>query len=82
MTRVLANLVVVVSLALLPWWGACVVLLVFLVVFDFVELLIYGLVLDILYGAPGGIWREHGFLFIAVIIYAISVFIRPSLKTV
>lgn len=80
MMRVIANLVSIFSIAFLPWWAASVVLLAFLALFDFFEIIVYGLILDMLYGAPGSPFSRFGFLLGGIALYAIAVFIRPYLK--
>ncbi len=82
MMRVIANLASILAIAILPWWGAALVLLVLLAVFDFLEIIIYGIILSILYGAPGGMISSYGFFFASIILYLISVYIRPYLREV
>ncbi|MES2059535.1 MAG: hypothetical protein V4438_00730 [Patescibacteria group bacterium] len=80
--RFYANLISIAALALLPWWGSAFVLVAFAVMFDFAEIILYGLVLDLLFGVPGTIFGAYGFIIFAAAIYALSVWIRPYLKQV
>ncbi len=82
MMRFIANLAALASIVLLPWWAVCVVLLIFIFLFDFAEVIFYAFVLDVLYGIPEGIWKAHGFLLTALLVYIFSVWIRPYLKAI
>jgi predicted membrane protein len=82
MMRIIANIVAAFSIIALPWWGVCIALIVFLVVFDFVEIMVFALALDIIYGVPGSIFSAHAFVIFAALLYCFSVWIRPFLKAV
>lgn len=78
--RILSYAVAVFLIALLPWWVVCIFLLVCLIAFNYFEVMIFGLCLDILYGVPGGIISEYGFMLAGIIFYIASLYIRPRLK--
>jgi hypothetical protein len=82
MIRLASNLIIVFVIAVLPWWLASILLVGFLVLFDFVEIIFYGIILDFLYAVPGSFLSAHGFLTSALVVYALSVIVRPYFKAV
>jgi hypothetical protein len=82
MSRLFANLILILAIVTLPWWFAAALIILWCVLFDFFEAAVYGLVLDILYAVPDGFFYSHIFLILATILYLISVVIRPNLRSV
>lgn len=82
MKRFFANLIVIMAIAFLPWWCPVILLVLLAFLFDFWEIALYGLVLDILYSIPGGFFLSHLFLLSGLILYALIAFIRPNLRNV
>jgi hypothetical protein len=82
MKRLYANLITIIALITLPWWCVVLLLLVFSVVFDFFEVIVYGLLLDALYAVPGTLLSGHLFLISGAFVYTLSAIIRPNLRNV
>ncbi len=82
MSRLFANLIVLLAIVTLPWWFTTILLVLWCIIFDYVEIVFYGLVLDILYAVPGGVIMPHIFFISSVILYLLSVIIRPNLRSV
>lgn len=82
MQRTTANLITLIALVVLPWWCVVMLLLLFTYLFDFFEIMFFGLLLDILYAVPGGFISSHIFLLSALVVYTASSVIRPNLRTV
>ncbi len=82
MKRLSANLIIAIALVTLPWWAAALLAVIFAVLFDFLEIVFYGVVLDILYAVPYNFFWGHIFLISAIVLYALSALIRPNLRSV
>ena len=82
MKRLIANIIVIISIAVLPWWVSMLLILLMLFYFNFIEMIIYGVMLDSLYGRQGSIISEHLFFIAGVTIYALFILIKPYLRNV
>ncbi len=80
MKRLFANLAVIVSICLLPYWVAVIVGVALLFFFDFVEIIFYGFVLDVLYGMPP-LWSQYKFGILASFVYVMIVYVKPYIKS-
>lgn len=80
MERIFANILVLSSIMFLPWWLVVFLLLVLLFIFDFIEIIAYGFILDIMYSLPSGFFSKNLFLISAVVAYFIFTIVRPNLR--
>lgn len=51
-----------------------------LMYFDFFEVIIYGLILDAMYGRPGSSISAHSFFVGALLVYIIIILVKPHLR--
>lgn len=82
MRRLFANILVLMSIAVLPWWLAIMLILLMLVYFDFIEIMFYGMVMDVLYSRSDSYLSSHVFFVSAVFIYAVIILVKPYLRNV
>lgn len=80
MLRLIGNIFVLVSLASLPFWMTLAIILFMCLTFDFVEIVLYGYVLDLMYSVPTTFLSAHIYLILAVGIYGMMIFIKPYIK--
>lgn len=80
--RILADIISIFAIVFLPWWGAAFVIIACFVSFDFFEAIVFGLILDKLYGIPDSLFSAHGFFITALLLYLILLYARPYLKEV
>ena len=80
MKRIIANLLALCGVMFLPWFLAVILLLVLLFIFDFIEIIVYGFILDLVYGISPGFFIKNIFLISAVISYVLVTTIKPSLR--
>lgn len=63
MKPLIANIIMFVSVALLPWWAVAAVGVVLLfMIRSFYEIIVWGLVADLLYGIPVEAWYQISFV--------------------
>ncbi len=79
--RIIFHIALIFSLLYLPWWaGAIVLIAACFLVERFYEALMYGILVDALYGTSYGI---HGFAYtaslFALVVFLFSAFIRERL---
>jgi len=80
--RLIADLILLISVVLLPWWLSAPIAIIFLFVFDsYYEILIAGLIIDSLYPHSFIIPRiSIGFTFLAAVVFLASFPIKRNLK--
>jgi hypothetical protein len=82
-TRIIADIVLLLCVFFAPWWVTF--LLATIVAFSystFIEIIIVGLLLDLLFGAPGVGFFPFPFVHTIVgsVLYGVSVFIRARVR--
>ncbi|MES2223458.1 MAG: hypothetical protein V4469_00835 [Patescibacteria group bacterium] len=80
MYRIFANILVLLSFFLLPFWCTIIVAIVVSLFFDFIEIVFYGFLFDLLYGIPGSFVETNLFTISAVTLYGIILLIKPYIK--
>ncbi len=72
--RLVANTALLISVLYLPWWITVALAVVGLFSFNrFFELIIFMLVIDLLYGAPGAGFWSYPFLFSSAAVLALPI---------
>lgn len=82
MTRFVANISIILAIILMPWWFVVVLAVAFSFLFNFLEIMVYGMVLDSLYSVSSTFLSGHIFLIGAFVLYVVSAKIRPNLRSV
>ncbi len=80
MKRLLANLILLGSLFLLPFWCTAILAILVSLYFDFIEIIFYGFIFDLLFGIKSGFFENHIFTVSAVVMYGIILLIKPYIK--
>jgi hypothetical protein len=80
MYRFLINILCLASIILSPVWASLCVLFFVLVVFGYLETLVFFTVVDVLFRFGDGYLDKYYYTFIALIVYIVMTKIRPLLK--
>ena len=80
MMRLIANILVLISVASLPYYITIVLCILCCFMFDFVEIIVYGLLFDILYSVPASFLASNAYILGAVCVYVIMLGIKPFIK--
>lgn len=80
MKRTLGNILALVSLFLLPFWCTIIICIVLSFLFDYVEIIFFGFLFDVLYGGGTTFLEMNTFTLGSMLLYSIIFFIKPYLK--
>jgi len=80
MVRILANVLGIMCFIVLPYWCTIILLIINLFLFDFVEIVFYGFLFDVIYAIPGSFLMQNFFLLSSVVLYAIIFVAKPYIK--
>ncbi len=80
MKRVLGNILALISFFLLPFWCTVIICIVLLLIFDFIEIIFFGFLFDVVYGVGGTFLQSNMFILSGMAIYGIMFLIKPYLK--
>ena len=78
MSRIIANLIVIASVFLFPWWVPVLLSIAFVFLFDYVEVILIGALLDGSYGMYG--FPTALFTSLGLTLFLISLYIKPKLS--
>ncbi len=80
MKRILANILALLSFFILPFWCTVILLVIISFYFDFVEIVFFGFLFDVIYGIPGSFVETNLFTISAIVLYGIILLIKPHIK--
>jgi hypothetical protein len=80
MYRLFANILALISLFILPLWCTIVFLIIISFFFDFVEIVAYGFVTDLVYGLHGSFIQSNIFILSSIGLYGIILLVKPYIK--
>lgn len=68
-TRIILDILIIFSIALLPWWFTTILIVVGIFLFElFYEALLFGLIIDSLSGIPRELFFGKSFIYLLIII--------------
>lgn len=80
MVRLLANVLLLLGITVLPFWVIFVMILCLMFAFDFVEVIFYGVLFDVIYSTRELYFGTYTFAVCAALLYGIIFLIKPYIK--
>ncbi len=80
-TRIILSVFALFCLFVFPWWAAALCLITGLILFDYIEIIFFGFLFDMLYSVGDPAWTRFSFLALSFILYGVTSVVKTYFAT-